>query len=500
MFRASLSAFVAASILLGAPALAERRDAPITERQLMRHIEVLASDAFEGRAPGSPGEALTTAYIVRELQRRGLEPGGRDGSWFQPVPLMEFSAGAHRIRWSTAVGRDVAFDEARIILASREPSKRLERAPAVFVGHGFVDHARGIDQLAGVDLGGAIAFVLLEGPDVAGFPGFEERALAVAAAGAAAVIAVLPDAEAWSALVEAAREPHMALDDDRGPRMLGVIPAEDLGSLVAASGGDLAALLNEQAGPTFRAVPLSLRATIELTSEVRRFTSNNVIGRIRGTGGGGESVLLLGHWDHLGLCGTEGEADRICNGAVDNASGIATLIEVAGRLAARRPERDVLVLATTAEEPGLFGAEHFASSPTVPIESIVAAVNVDMVAIHGRGEPVAVIGRGIEPLDRAIAETAAALGRPMDTTYAADSFVQRQDGWALARAGIPAVMVGGSLANTAALEAYLSSDYHGPGDEARSDLPLAGAAEDSDLVVALTRRLADPAHYRPPTR
>jgi len=499
MSRRLLAAVAAASVLFSPPATAQRRDAPVTPRQLMRHIEVLASDAFEGRAPATEGETRTTAYIVAELQRRGLGPGGADGSWFQPVPLLERRAGTHRVRWWSA-GRQLPFDDARMILAGREPSQRLERAPAVFVGHGFVDRARGIDQLAGADLDGAVAFILLDGPDVPDFPGFDERAAAVAAAGAAAVVAVVSDGLSWPALVAASREPQTALESARMPPIIGAIPAEDLARLVNASGGDFAALLNEQPGPAFRAVPLNLHAAVELTTEVRRFSSNNVIGRIRGTGDGRESVLLLGHWDHLGICRPEGEEDRICNGAVDNASGIAMLIEAAGRLAARRPERDVLILATTAEETGLYGAEHFAAQPTVPLRSIVAAINMDTVAIHGRGEPVAVIGRGIEPLDAAIAETAAGFRRPMDTTYAADAFIQRQDGWALARAGVPAVMVGGSFANMAALEAFLSSDYHGPDDEARPGIPLAGAAEDADLLVALTRRLADPSRYRPQPR
>jgi hypothetical protein len=499
MSRRFVAAFAAAFLLPSAGASAQRRDTPVTERQLMRHIEVLASDAFEGRLPGTEGETRTTAYIVEQLRRRRLEPGGADGGWFQPVPLVERRAGSHRVRWSSN-GRELPFEDGRIILAGREPSQRLERAPALFVGHGLVDRERGIDQLAGADLAGAVAFVLVQGPEVAGFPGFDQRATAVAAAGAAAVIGVVADDAPWPALVEASRRPLTELVRDGAPPIVGAIPAAELSRLIAASGGDFVAILNEHAGPAFRAVPLNLHATIDVTTEIRRFTSNNVIGRIRGTAGGRESVLLLGHWDHIGLCRPEGEEDRICNGAVDNASGIALLIEAAGRLAARRPERDVLILATTAEETGLFGAEHFAARPTVPLASIVAAINVDTVAIHGRGEPVAVIGRGIEPLDRAIAETAAAAGRRMDTTYAADAFVERQDGWALARAGVPSVMVGGSFADMAALEAFLSSDYHGPDDEPRPDIPLAGAAEDADLLVALTRRLADPARYRPPPR
>jgi Zn-dependent M28 family amino/carboxypeptidase len=175
------------------------------------------------------------------------------------------------------------------------------------------------------------------------------------------------------------------------------------------------------------------------------------------------------------------------------------LVEIAGRLAAGpRPMRDILVLATTAEEVGLLGAEHFAANPPVPLHSIVAALNFDTVAIHGAGQPLAVIGRGLAPLDAAIAATAAEFGRTMDATYAADAFIQRQDGWALARAGVPAVMVGGAFADMAALQRFLGGDYHGPSDNVRPDIPLDGAAEDANLAVALARRLADPTQYSRP--
>jgi hypothetical protein len=495
MFSRFTAALSAALLLLPAPAAAEE----IRPRDMMRHIEVLASDSFQGRAPGSEGETLTTAYIIAELRRRGLEPGGADGGWLQPVALVERRPLSHRTRWF-AGGRTVPLGDERIALTGSEAEQRLDHAPVVFVGHGVVDRERGIDQLAGADLRGAVALMLAEGPDVPDFPSLRSRVRAVAAAGASAVIRIVDDSIPWEAVLAGAAASE-TMRDVGLPPVLGSIPATEADRLARAAGTDLASLLDERPGPAFRAVPLALSASFEVSTEVRRFVSSNVVGRIRGGGGGGGSVLLLGHWDHLGLCRPEGAGDRVCNGAVDNASGIAMLIEAAGRLAAGpRPGRDVLVLATTAEEVGLLGAEHFAAQPTVPLESIVAAINLDTVAIHGRGEPVAVIGRGIPALDAAIEATATALGRPMDTSYAADAFVRRQDGWALASAGVPAVMVGGSFANMAALNAFLAGDYHGPDDEARPDIPLEGAAEDANLLVALARRLADPSLYQPPQR
>ena len=207
------------------------------------------------------------------------------------------------------------------------------------------------------------------------------------------------------------------LDGRRAGAVTGVMPASAAQRLIAAAGGDFGAAAQRPARlllPRRRAAGPGLDGGRRPT--VNRFATNNVIGRLRGSGATGESLLLLAHWDHFGLCRPEGAADRICNGAVDNASGIAMMIEVAGRLAAQpRPARDILFLATTAEEVGLLGADYFAAHPIVPLDSIVAAINMDTVAIHPAGEPVAVMGRGIPALDAVIDATVAAMGRRLDT-------------------------------------------------------------------------------------
>jgi Zn-dependent M28 family amino/carboxypeptidase len=229
-----------------------------------------------------------------------------------------------------------------------------------------------------------------------------------------------------------------------------------------------------------------------------RFPSNNLIGRLRGSGKTGESVVFLAHWDHVGICGAPGAKDRICNGAVDNASGVAAMLEIARALAkGPKPVRDILFIATTGEEMGLLGASGWAAKPTVPLASIVAALNLDTVAISPKGRPVAVIGHGKVPaLDALIVETALELGRVMDTDKDADEFAMRQDGYALARKGVPALMVGGSFSNMKDLEGFMSSAYHQPSDNPGPDVELGGATEDANLMVALARKLADPARYR----
>jgi Zn-dependent M28 family amino/carboxypeptidase len=279
------------------------------------------------------------------------------------------------------------------------------------------------------------------------------------------------------------------------------MPMAAASSLLSEGGVDLPDLAAAAAAPSFRPMPLELRASLAVSTQVRKYVSHNVIGRLRGTGNTRESVLYLGHWDHLGICRPEASDDKICNGAVDNASGIAMLIEIAANIArGKRPERDLLFMGTTAEEMGLLGAEYFGANPTVPLNSLVAAINIDTVAIHRKGEPVAVIGRGTAPLDALIAETAQQLGRKIDEDKEADDFVSRQDGWVLTRAGVPTVMVGGSFANMKQLGAFLSGPYHKHNDDLGRELILDGAAEDTDLLIALGRKLADPKRYQPPRR
>lgn len=222
--------------------------------------------------------------------------------------------------------------------------------------------------------------------------------------------------------------------------------------------------------------------------------ANNVIGRIPGSEGTGEAIVFLAHLDHVGLCRPPGAADRICNGAVDNASGVASLIEIARALAhGPRPRRDILFVATAAEELGLVGARAFAANPPVPLASIVAALNLDTVAVAPRGAPVTIVGRGRTGLDRLVDATARGLGRRVDPGFGADRLVKRQDGWALLQQGVPAIMVGGAYGP--ALDRFFASRYHQPDDEADGGLQLGGAAEDVLLHVALGAALADPAQY-----
>jgi Zn-dependent M28 family amino/carboxypeptidase len=478
-----------AGLLMAFPAAA------VTPGQLRSHIDILASDAFEGRAPGTEGESKTTDYIAGQFQRLGLEPAATGGGWLQPVRIVSRSPLTQSSQWRIGRAR-IELDQEGLIMIGSRARVRVKRAPVVFAGHGAVIPDKGIDQLAGADVKGAVVLILYEGPDVPGFPAYAERVQAAADRGAAAVIGIVADDISWSAILAGFNEGQNRLHEPAPPPIQGAMSQASAARILHLARTPLAALLDAAPGPSFAAVAVPLTATLEVRTQIRTLTTHNVVGRLRGGGATGESLLYLAHWDHLGICRAEGEADRICNGAVDNASGVAVFIEVARALAAGpRPERDILFVATTAEELGLLGAERFATQPPVPIGSIVAAINLDTVAIARKGQKVAVVGRGVAPLDRLIDETAREQGRALDSDREADALLERQDGWALARAGVPSVVVGGFFADMAELGAFLSGPYHQPGDNPGPHLMLDGAAEDADLLIALGRKLADPARY-----
>lgn len=225
-----------------------------------------------------------------------------------------------------------------------------------------------------------------------------------------------------------------------------------------------------------------------------RRVSYNVIGRLPGTNPAAGAVLLTAHWDAQGTCGIEGDADRICNGAVDNASGTAALMLLARRIAASGSrKRDIVFVATTAEEQGLVGAYALAALPIAPTERIAAVLNMDTIAITGPDAPVAVIG-GSQAFKALVADVAREKGRAFDGDDEADSFVRRQDGWAFAQLGVPAALVSGSFSDMERLTAYLAGDYHKASDEvARAD--LSGAAADVAIYEGIVNRLADPARW-----
>jgi Zn-dependent M28 family amino/carboxypeptidase len=235
------------------------------------------------------------------------------------------------------------------------------------------------------------------------------------------------------------------------------------------------------------------------SSRLGQFTSHNVVGVARGRRPDGKAVLMMAHWDHLGIC-APAAADKICNGAVDNASGVAALVAVAEKVVKLGLDRDVWFVATSAEEWGLLGARAFADRPPLPLASIVAGFNLDMIAVAPAGASVAMVAPPHSPLEALVRQAAASLGRGWDGDREADHFLRRQDGWVLAERGVPMVMAGGSFSDAGVLQRFIASTYHAPGDALRPDTRLAGAVDDANLHVELVRRAASRTFVAPSPR
>ncbi len=456
----------------------------ITEKDLRRHISVLASDAFEGRGTGTAGEQKTIAYISEQWKKAGLVPAAKDGSWLDPVALIQRSPLQSKFGFAIK-DRKLRFVTDESVLIGRDPEYQKSAVPLFFGGYGIKADGTAIDGVKGKAV--IILFERPEGGGLALSQSLRVRREALINAGAEAIIVVADNNQGnWTALRRQSLSRPIALESRelRAPLEMAVSSEFAVG-LVTSAGRDWDKLRSHLKDENYHGEDLGVTGDFDVKTDVRRFNSYNVVGKIPGKKKGSGTVLMLAHWDHLGICEPEAKEDKICNGAVDNASGIAVLSEVARALSRKRSDRDIMFLATTAEESGLLGAYAFTEAPPVPLKDIVIALNLDTIAITPANSKVAIIGRGYGNLEGSIEMVAKRAGRVIDTSSDANSFLQRQDGWALAQAGVPSYMVNGAFSDLERLQKFLSSKYHGPDDELDASTELRGAAEDAMLHVAL---------------
>ena len=475
-------AWIAALAMLGGcatvPSVPVTRDRSAIEAQLAHHIEILASDDFGGRQPGTDGEAKTLRYLAREWQAAGLESGTNDPAnpWFAPVALSQSLPDKSITRFYRD-GRPIALPEPGVAVFTRGTRGLVQRAPMVFVGLA----GQGLDRS---EVAGRVAVMLWD------HAGQTEQHDALLQAGASAVLAIVGDEGELAHLTSTRRRgSYRIAGGEDGPAIDGFISRPAMAAMIGEQ--KLAALTASAREPDFKPVALDTTATIEATSSPGSVRTYNLIARLPGRRPGSGAVLLLAHWDHFGHCAEPPATDLICNGAVDNASGLAVLTELAKRLASGpKLDRDVYFLATTAEEWGLLGAQAFTENPPIPLDSIVAAFNLDTVAVAPVGSPVAIVGKGLTPLDPGIQQVLSDLRRKEGDEHLAQDYVRRQDGWALLQRDVPAVSVTSAFGQAAPLERYTRDHYHQPSDEA-AGIELGGAADDLLLTQALVRYFAD---------
>jgi Zn-dependent M28 family amino/carboxypeptidase len=509
-----------------APGLAVALDAIQAER-LSAHITTLASDAFEGRAPGTRGETLTVEYLVDQFARAGVQPGNPAGGFVQHVPLVgyrtepriEIEAGGRKT--SLTFVADYVHDYPAL-----KPVASATDAGIVFAGYGIVAPEFGWDDYRRVDVRRKLVLVLSGepsrpspsdpgAPDRAFFGGHartyyatREWKFAEAARRGAAGILIIYDPDAgrtYATFQTLAKQEGFALAAPQTDATViaGLMTLGAARRVASLAGRDFDRLAVAAAHPGAPAVVLDATADISLTSTIRTLVSRNVVGRVEGADPRlrDEYVVYSAHWDHLGKDPAL-EGDQIYNGAIDDAAGVAQLLEIARGFAAlaRKPRRSVLFIAVTAEEQGYLGSRFYVQRPLFPIAKTIAAINLDSGNVWGPTSDVTSTGYGRSTLDEALAEAARLQGRTFVIDPRDDGALYfGSDQIEFARAGIPAVFPFSGSAYVGKPKgygeerwnAYAAKDYHQVTDEVRADWNLSGAVEDARWLLIAGYNVAD---------
>ncbi|MBO9851075.1 MULTISPECIES: M28 family metallopeptidase [Xanthomonas] len=497
--------------------------------RISRDVKELASDAYEGRGPATAGEEKTIAYLSEQFAEAGLQPGGdlANGKrgWTQAVPLRRADiVGTPTIAVQNA-GKPQTLTQGKqiAIRAALDGSSKVEiaNAPLVFVGYCVKAPERNWDDFKGVDLKGKIAVVLINDPDFetgkGDFDGtgmtyygrwtykYEEGARQ-GALGVLVVHETAPASYGWDTVASSNTNTmfDVVRDNPRSahPTLEGWIQRDLATELFKHAGLDFETLKKQAQTRGFKPVELKdqrLSASYQVKSDV--ITSHNVVARLEGSKHPDETLIYSAHWDHIGVGKPDARGDTIFNGALDNASGTAALLELArGFAQGPTPERSVVFLAVTAEEKGLLGSEFYASKPLYPLDTTVAVINMDGMNPFVPSRDFGIYGTAkLELLDQLKSVAAQSKLRYTPDPKPQAGYFFRSDHFSFAKRGVPALSyaagqdweVGGVAAGKAAADDYTAKRYHQQGDEWKPDWTFAGAARDLGVLYALGQQLAD---------
>ena len=490
---------------------------PPDQAAMKAHVVFLASDALKGREAGTAEYEIAAEYVAARRLDAGLVPAGENGTWLQKVPLVASRPAAEPSLTLTGMAGEavpLVFNTNFSLRATAGPEKIDVSAPVVFAGYGVVDAATGRDDYRGLDVRGKIVAVLYSGPkglngEVAAHLGNRlDRARLAKARGAVGILylwtsqieSVLPFAmmtRSWDSKVMAWANPDGS-ERDLGAPALGVVGFSGAEKLFAGSKirwSDVRSA--DDAGRKLPTGPLAVTAHARQSFIVERQPSSNVVGRLPGSDPAlaDEVVLLTGHLDHIGITRPV-NGDSINNGALDNALGIASLLEAAKlfQSASVRPRRSILFVAVTAEEKGLIGAEFFATFPTVPRDKMIANVNLDMPILLTPLKDLIAFGAARSSIGAAVEAAARGQGLALtpDPNPEEASFV-RTDHYPFVRQGIPAVTLatGPGGEGKAATENFLKNHYHKPSDDLSQPIDWAAARVFVKVNYEIARSLAD---------
>jgi Zn-dependent M28 family amino/carboxypeptidase len=533
MLKRSLWVLLAPSLALAGCTKIEEGDtaaalpeiaAPELSVETMKSItEELSSDAYEGRAPGTPGEEKTLALLTSKFAEAGLEPGNGD-SWFQDVPLVGITAKNMSPLKISGGASDLSFAFGSDYVGSsyqEQPKIDVADSDMVFVGYGINAPERGWNDYAGVDVKGKTVIILVNDPDFGteSLEGeFGGRAMTyygrwtykyeeAARQGAAAALIIHdtePAAYGWNVVESSWTGEQFYAESANGgadqTKLNGWIQKDAAAKIFAAAGQDLAAQMAAAKKKGFKAIDLKLKASASLENDINKTDSKNVVGILKGKTRPDEYVLYTAHWDHLGRCKPAPDGDDICNGAVDNATGTAALVALAeAHVKAGAPDRSIIFLAVTAEESGLLGSAYYAQNPIYPLSKTVGGVNMDAFGMAGPAKNVIVVGKGKSQLDRYLEAALTEDGRVAEAEPTPEKgYYYRSDHFSFAKLGVPMIYFeggedlvdGGREAGEAISKDYTENRYHGPKDEYDPNWNWDGVMGDLKVYYTVARMLA----------
>ena len=506
----------------------------ISGEQIAQRIETLASDTFEGRAPGTETGEASARWIAAEMERIGLQPGGENGSYLQPVGMVELTLDEASSGFSVQNGEtdtEMTLGTDAVIWSKRQTKTPMsfEASDLVFVGYGVVAPEYGWNDYEGLDVAGKTVVMLVNDPGYANPEGelFNGRSMTyygrwtykyeeAARQGATAAIVIhetAPASYGWDVVSNSWSGGQADLVRPNGGEdrtlLEGWISYEMAVDLFNQAGLDFDALKAAAAAPGFSYIDMgNLTASGTIAQNLKSVQSHNVIGVLPGKTRPDEYMLYTSHWDHLGKktgekTGAPGEdfyQDQVFNGAVDNASGSASTLEIAEAMMAEELDRSVLFVSVTLEESGLLGSAYYAENPTVPLNKIVAGINIDAILPIGKTKDVVVVGYGASQLEERLRVLAEADGRVIvpDPTPEAGYFY-RSDHVSFAKKGVPMLYAdagldkidGGVAAGKAFADVYTAQRYHKPADEYDPSWAMSGMQQEVEMLFKLGRDIAD---------
>lgn len=491
----------------------------INDSSFASHIRVLASDEFQGRKPFTIGETRSIHYLKEQFSLLGLKPGNGD-SYFQEVPMIEIkSVPESKMIFKGAAGEVIADYLTGFVAATKrvQPEVKLTNSNLVFAGYGIVAPEYKWNDYAGLDVKGKTVVVMINDPGFADSTQFRgknmtyygrwtykfEEAARRGAAGILIIHDTEPAAYPWSVVRSGWSKSKMQAEEKDNNRSRAIVEgwiSMDIAKSLLKLGGQSEAIFKAAGKPGFKAVGLKLTTSLTIKNTIKKSISNNVVAIIPGTKRPKENIIYSAHWDHLGI-GEKVNGDSIYNGAVDNATGVAALLEIASAFqkSAQKPERSIVFVSFTGEEQGLIGSAYYAEHPVYPVSQTVADMNMDMMGIAGKTKDIVVYGYGQSDLEDYAEVSAKKQGRVIvKDPVPSSGLYYRSDHFNFAKVGIPSLFTGSGVDNIQHGRAwglkqvadYTKSRYHAPADNSDAITDHSGMVEDARLLFDMGYRLS----------